>query len=63
MFLRNIGTHLQVHTASQPRRLGLTETRCEDVDWVKLAQDKDRWRVVVNTVMNFGVSYKVKFLE
>jgi hypothetical protein len=25
------------------------------VDWMHLAQDKDRWSAVVNTVMNFQV--------
>jgi hypothetical protein len=25
------------------------------VDWIQLAQDRDRWRAVVNTVMNLQV--------
>jgi hypothetical protein len=28
------------------------EIRCEDVNWIHLAQDRVHWRDVVNTVMN-----------
>jgi hypothetical protein len=33
----------------------LREIGCEGVDWIHLAQDRDHWRAVVNTVMNLRV--------
>jgi hypothetical protein len=27
------------------------------VDWIHLAQDRDRWRALVNTIMNLWVTY------
>jgi hypothetical protein len=36
-------------------RMDLRETGCEGVDWIRLAQDRDQWRAVVNTVMNLRV--------
>jgi hypothetical protein len=31
---------------------------CDGVDWIHLAQDRDRWLVIVNTVMNLRVPRK-----
>jgi hypothetical protein len=36
-------------------RMVLKEIGCGSVDWIQLAQDRDRWRAVVNTVMNLQV--------
>jgi hypothetical protein len=33
-------------------RMDLTEIGWGNVDWIQLAQDRDRWRALVNTVMN-----------
>jgi hypothetical protein len=37
-------------------RIILVETGFGNVDWIHLAQDRDTWRAVVNTVMNLRVS-------
>ena len=36
-------------------KMDLQEVGCEGLDWIDLAQDRDRWRALVSTVMNFGV--------
>jgi hypothetical protein len=36
-------------------KLDLGEIEFGDVDWIHLAQDRDRWRALVNTVMNLWV--------
>jgi hypothetical protein len=33
----------------------LREIVWDGMDWLDLAQDRDQWRVLVNTVMNLGV--------
>jgi hypothetical protein len=32
-------------------KMDLREIGFEDVNWIHLAQDRDRWRALVNTVM------------
>jgi hypothetical protein len=36
-------------------RMGLREIGWGSVDWIQLAQDRDRWWALVNTVMNLWV--------
>jgi hypothetical protein len=36
-------------------RIDLVEVGWGDVDWIGLAQDRDRWRALVNSVLNFRV--------
>jgi hypothetical protein len=36
-------------------KMNLREIGFGDVDWIHWAQDRDRWRVLVNTVMNLWV--------
>ena len=36
-------------------RTDLQEVGCGYMDWIGLAQDRDRWRTLVSAVMNLGV--------
>jgi hypothetical protein len=33
-------------------KMYLREIGSDDMDWIDLAQDRDKWRALVNTVMN-----------
>jgi hypothetical protein len=33
-------------------KMDVQEAGCRGMDWIDLAQDRDRWRTLVNAVMN-----------
>jgi len=35
--------------------MGLREVGCGGMDWIELAQDRARWRALVNAAMKLGV--------
>jgi hypothetical protein len=36
-------------------KMDLVEVGCGDVDWIGLTQDRNRWRALVNSVLNLRV--------
>jgi transcription termination factor 2 len=43
------------HRWQDNKKMDLGEIEFGDVDWINLAQDRDRWRAVVSMVMNVQV--------
>jgi hypothetical protein len=37
-------------------KIDLRERGWDGMDWINLAQDRDKWRALVNMVMNFRVT-------
>jgi hypothetical protein len=37
-------------------RMDLVEVGWGDVDWIGLAQDRDRWRALVNSILNLRIA-------
>jgi hypothetical protein len=57
-----VGNPEGIRPLGRPRRrwvdnikMDLTEIGWDGMDWIDLAQDRDQWRTLVNTVMNFRV--------
>jgi hypothetical protein len=57
-----VGTPERKRSLGRPRhrwvdniKIDLRDIGWNGMDWIELAQDRDRWRVLVNTVMNLRV--------
>jgi hypothetical protein len=45
-------------------KMDYQEAECKGMDWINMAQDRDRWRALVNAVMNPSGSIKCgEFLD
>jgi hypothetical protein len=57
-----VGRHGGRRPLGRPKRrwednikMDIREVVLEDMNWIDLAQDRDRWRALVNEVMSFRV--------
>jgi hypothetical protein len=52
---RPLGRPMCVWEGQDGIRMGVRETGLGGVNWIRLAQDRDRWQAVVSAVMNLRV--------
>ena len=38
-------------------KMDLQEVGCECMDWIKVGEERDRWRALVNAIINLWVPY------
>jgi hypothetical protein len=43
------------HRGEDNIKMDLQEVGCGGMDWIELAQDRDRWRALLNAVMSLQV--------
>ena len=62
MYSALVGKPLGKRPLGRPKRrlednikMDLKEIGCGTMDWIKLAQDRDRWRALVNALINLHV--------
>jgi len=41
------------HRREDNIKMNLQEVGCGDMDWIDLAEDRDRWQALVNAIMNY----------
>ena len=43
------------HRWEDNMKMDLQEVGCRGIEWIELAQDRDRWRALVSAIMNLRV--------
>jgi len=61
IFSAKLNSTLMPNTGTSERRweddikMDLKEVGCRGMGWIELTQDRDRWRALVNAIMNLQV--------